>query len=356
MELEQAKKAVMEASKQLVALGLVARTWGNVSCRVGEGSFLITPSGKPYEHLQKDQLVLVDLEDLSYPKGVKPSSEKKLHREVYALKKEIGCVIHTHQEMASLAGLLGRDIPVSKQGSALLKETIPVAEYGLPGTRSLVKNASHAIGANNARTVLLANHGALCFGLDAAETLKIARQLEIECREYLAELVPLKGKEGEAGSRSMPVEITGLESDKASIPAEAMRIASSLKGEELRTMLFHSSPAVLEASNKLTHLPSYLDDFAQIAGARIAVVDSGSDSVRHGMGKNCNALLIRGIGSLCWAATRADADAVVMILEKNCKAALLALADPAVKPITWLDAQLMRFVYQKKYSKLAGKA
>jgi L-fuculose-phosphate aldolase len=74
------------------------------------------------------------------------------------------------------------------------------------------------------------------------------------------------------------------------------------------------------------------------------------------MGKNCNALLIRGIGSLCWAATRADADAVVMILEKNCKAALLALADPAVKPITWLDAHLMRFVYQKKYSKLAGKA
>ncbi|MDD4573422.1 MAG: class II aldolase/adducin family protein, partial [Sphaerochaeta sp.] len=278
MELEQAKNAVMEASKQLVALGLVARTWGNVSCRVGEGSFLITPSGKPYEHLQKDQLVLVDLKDLSYPKGVKPSSEKKLHREVYALKKEIGCVIHTHQEMASLAGLLGRDIPVSKQGSALLKETIPVAEYGLPGTKSLVKNASHAIVSNNSRTVLLANHGALCFGLDAEETLEIARQLEIECREYLAKL---EGKEGKAGSRSVPVEFTGLESDKASIPEEAMRIASSLKGGELRTMLFHSSPAVLEASNKLTHLPSYLDDFAQIAGARIAVVDSDSVSVRH---------------------------------------------------------------------------
>ncbi|NBK22604.1 MAG: class II aldolase/adducin family protein, partial [Spirochaetia bacterium] len=159
MKLEQAKDAVMEASKQLVELGLVARTWGNVSCRVGEGHFLITPSGKPYDHLKKDQLVLVDLEDLSYQKGVKPSSEKKLHREVYKLNKDVSCVIHTHQEMASLVGLLGKDIPVSKQGRSLLGETIPVAKYGLPGTKTLVKNAGAVITSNNATTVLLANHG-----------------------------------------------------------------------------------------------------------------------------------------------------------------------------------------------------
>lgn len=344
MELEQAKDAVMEASKQLVKLGLVARTWGNVSCRVGENHFLITPSGKPYEHLSKDQLVLVDLEDLRYPKGLKPSSEKKLHREVYKLKKEVACVIHTHQEMASLAGLLGKDIPVSKQGRSLLGDTIPAARYGLPGTKTLVKNASHSITANNAKSVLLANHGVLCFGSDETETLGIAKQLEVECRAYLAEMVPLFGKEG-------------VEKVETSIPEGATKIASLLegKGDPQRIVLFHTSPAVLEVSNRLEKLPSYLDDFAQIAGTKVVVVGPVTDpsSLVGKVSKRCNALLIRGVGSLCWATTRADAEAVAMILEKNCKAALLAQEDSTVKPIGWLDTHLMRFVYQKKYSKIA---
>ncbi|MDY0288892.1 MAG: class II aldolase/adducin family protein [Sphaerochaeta sp.] len=366
MELEQAKDAVMEASGQLVALGLVARTWGNVSCRVGESHFLITPSGRPYESLTKEQLVLVSLEDLSYPKGVKPSSEKKLHREVYKLKGDVGCVIHTHQEMASLAGLLGKDIPVSKQGKPLLAETIAMARYGLPGTKTLVKNAAKAIIRNNATTVLLANHGSLCFGRDALETLEIAKRLEVECRTHLAKLLPLLGEERDLKVRTLPVVLSRLEEEpehteelhqgQELTPNRARKIACSLAtGEGVqRSVLFLSSPAVLAAGKMLTSLPSYLDDFAQIAGAVVPVATLEICHTRFkAIGKRCNALLIRDEGALCWANTRSDAEAVALILEKNCKAALLAQEDAIVKPIGWLDARLMRFVYQKKYSKIA---
>ncbi len=366
MELEQAKNAVMEASGQLVALGLVARTWGNVSCRVGESHFLITPSGKPYESLTKDQLVLVSLEDLSYPKGVKPSSEKKLHREVYKLKKDVGCVMHTHQEMASLAGLLGKNIPVNKEGESLLGKTIAVAKYGLPGTNTLVKNAGKAITHNKTKTVLLANHGSLCFGLDATETLEIAKRLEVECRSHLTKLVPLLGEEGDLKVRTLPVVLSRLEEEpehaeelhqgQELIPKRARKIASSLAAGEgvQKIVLFHSSPAVLAAGKTLTSLPSYLDDFAQIAGAVVPVATLEICHTRFkAIGKRYNALLIRDEGALCWANTRSDAEAVALILEKNCKAALLALENPTVKPIGWLDSRLMRFVYQKKYSKIA---
>ena len=365
MKLEQAKDAVMEASKQLVALGLVARTWGNVSCKVGEGHFLITPSGKPYEHLTKDQLVLVSLEDLSYPKGIKPSSEKKLHREVYKQKKDVECVIHTHQEMASLAGLLGKNIPVSNQGRLLLGDTIPAARYGLPGTKTLVKNAGAAIAGNNATTALLANHGSLCFGKNEAETLEIAKQLEVECKAYLTKLVPLFGEEGTDKVKTQLVVSDGNTKAKkdqpqgekqASIPKEATKVASLLQenDDQIQSIFFHTSPAVLAVGKKLDKLSSYLDDFAQIAGAKIPVVEADVErSPLSQVGKQCNALLIRGVGALCWATTLSDADAVVMILEKNCKAALLALEDSSVKPLSWLDTHLMRLVYQKKYSKIA---
>ncbi|HKM07201.1 MAG TPA: class II aldolase/adducin family protein [Sphaerochaeta sp.] len=367
MKLEQAKDAVMEASKQLVALGLVARTWGNVSCKVGEGHFLITPSGKPYEHLTKDQLVLVSLEDLSYPKGVKPSSEKKLHREVYKQKKDVECVIHTHQEMASLAGLLGKNIPVSKQGRLLLGDTIPAARYGLPGTKTLVKNAGAVIAGNNVTSALLANHGSLCFGRNETETLAIAKQLEVECKAYLTKLVPLFGEEGEdkgethlilteESSAIQPQQIQNKDTIQETILKEVTKVASLLQenDDQIKSILFHTSPAVLAVSRKLDKLSSYLDDFAQIAGAKIPIVEA--DVARSRLiqgGKKYNALLIRDVGALCWATTMSDAEAVVMILEKNCKAALLALEDSSVKPIGWVDTHLMRLVYQKKYSKIA---
>lgn len=102
MDILQAKKEVIAAGLRLVEKGLIARTWGNVSCRVDENSFVITPSGKPYEGLTPDDIVEVKIDTLSYEGNVKPSSEKGVHAEVYKAHPEAGFVIHTHQKFASI--------------------------------------------------------------------------------------------------------------------------------------------------------------------------------------------------------------------------------------------------------------
>ena len=66
MDIIQAKEIVIAAGKKLVETGLIARTWGNVSCRIDDQSFVITPSGKAYESLTPDDIVLVRMDDLSY--------------------------------------------------------------------------------------------------------------------------------------------------------------------------------------------------------------------------------------------------------------------------------------------------
>ena len=88
MDLLQAKEIVVEAGKQLVATGLIARTWGNVSCRISDSQFVITPSGRDYLSLTPDDIVVVNLEDLSYEGDIKPSSEKGLHAQCYILRKD----------------------------------------------------------------------------------------------------------------------------------------------------------------------------------------------------------------------------------------------------------------------------
>ena len=53
------REQVLAAARRLVEERLIARTWGNISVRVSETQFLITPSGLAYETLRADQLVQI---------------------------------------------------------------------------------------------------------------------------------------------------------------------------------------------------------------------------------------------------------------------------------------------------------
>ena len=103
----EARELIISAVHRLTEAGLVARTWGNVSARVSEEQFVITPSGLGYEHMQPEDLVLVNISDLSYEGERKPSSEKGIHADAYRLRPEVNFVIHTHQDKASVYGIRG---------------------------------------------------------------------------------------------------------------------------------------------------------------------------------------------------------------------------------------------------------
>ena len=75
MDILEAKNIVIKAGHELLKAGLIVRTWGNISCRINEKQFVITPSGMAYDSLTPDDIVLVNIADLSYDGDVKPSSE-----------------------------------------------------------------------------------------------------------------------------------------------------------------------------------------------------------------------------------------------------------------------------------------
>jgi len=52
----EARKRILAAGLRLLRTGLVARTWGNVSARISDTHFLITPSGMAYETLREEDL------------------------------------------------------------------------------------------------------------------------------------------------------------------------------------------------------------------------------------------------------------------------------------------------------------
>ena len=88
----------------------VARTWGNVSARISDTQFVITPSGRAYETLTPEEVVVVNIEDCSYEGDIKPSSEKGVHAAAYRHHPTVDFVIHTHQKAATIVSITGMEI------------------------------------------------------------------------------------------------------------------------------------------------------------------------------------------------------------------------------------------------------
>ncbi len=319
MEISEAKRQVIKAGIELSQSGLIARTWGNVSCRTDENHFVITASGRNYLTLTEDEVIEINLEDMEYEGDIKPSSEKKVHREVYKLKPEANFVIHTHQSNASAVAAMGlSEVKLDKEYPGLGNRVL-CAGYGLPGTKKLCKNTAEAIKAYNGQAVMMASHGALCYGSSYEEAFQVARTLEEACGKYLENLGVPAWKEGEPASTTFAEE----------------------------EPIWNDSPAVMKFMEVRKVLKPYLDDFAQLAGTSMKVIDDEPGAIAKAI-ENNTPVLVRGKGALCVAEERGDAEALSIVIEKNCRAALAAIGS---KPINPLECALMRMIYLKKYSK-----
>src|SRR5665647_827250 len=178
MNIETIKKEVCDAGKQLLREGLVARTWGNVSIKVNDTQMVITPSGRRYDELTPEDMVLVDIYTLKYEGKLKPSSELKLHCEVYKTRPHINAVIHTHQMFASIVAAAQKDVLVSDEEHQRIlgAKIIKAAPYALPNTKKITVETAKAIERSNA--ALMSNHGVVCIGTNLGNAFEVARTLE----------------------------------------------------------------------------------------------------------------------------------------------------------------------------------
>jgi L-fuculose-phosphate aldolase len=183
-EIDQKKEQVIVAGKRLVAEGLVARTWGNVSVRLDDTYMLVTPSGRTYEELTADDIVLVNYHTSKYEGHVKPSSEKELHCEIYRTRKNIHAVIHTHQMNASTVAAARREVPpILDDMAQIIGPSVRVADYALPSTKKIVTKTVKALKGRMA--ALMANHGAVCIGRDLDEAFVACQVLEKSCKAFI---------------------------------------------------------------------------------------------------------------------------------------------------------------------------
>jgi len=110
--LKSLKKQVLDANLRLPAYGLVTFTWGNVSgIERKKGLVVIKPSGIPYETMDYEDMVVVDLDGSVVEGKWAPSSDTPTHLELYKAFPNIGGVVHTHSRWATTFAQAGMAVP-----------------------------------------------------------------------------------------------------------------------------------------------------------------------------------------------------------------------------------------------------
>jgi L-ribulose-5-phosphate 4-epimerase len=181
--LEELKREVLEANWELERSGLVRLTWGNVSgIDRKRGLIVIKPSGVPYRELQKEHLVVLDLEGGKAEGTLNPSSDSKTHLALYRAFAAIGGVAHTHSVYATMFAQACREIPCLGtthadhfHGSVPLTRALTPAEvqsdYETHTGLVIVERFKHLDPAEMP-AVLAAHHGPFTWGRSAMDALR----------------------------------------------------------------------------------------------------------------------------------------------------------------------------------------
>jgi L-fuculose-phosphate aldolase len=172
----QLRREIIDVARRTSMTCLTQGTSGNVSARVA-GGFVVTPTGVPYEELQPRDLVLLDLEGQAEPGQRRPSSEWRIHRDIYAAREDVGAVVHAHPTFATTIACLRRDLPAVHYMIAVAGGSdVRCAPYATFGTEELSRNVLTALEGRTA--CLLANHGIVTVGADLGQALRIAEEIE----------------------------------------------------------------------------------------------------------------------------------------------------------------------------------
>lgn len=402
MDIMQAKLDVVKAGILLCEKGLIQRTWGNVSCRIDENSFAITPSGRDYLSLTPDDIVIVNISDLSYDGDIKPSSEKGVHAACYRLRENCNFVIHTHQTMASVAGLKGYDINhLEGESAAIIGKHVPLASYGLPGTKTLREGVTAAISRSSSKAILMKHHGAVCMGTDLENAFLVATELEKVCKElfferyreltgrtidtfdslceYIANTLSSEASAEEleafdsqrfygvlemipvGGGDTIMIDLdSGKPLDSSVDYPETAELHAMIykKRKDVNAITHSKEKATLELSKTGLTIKPFLDDFAQIVGVSLKNAEYNTNNRLRSAKKivrkmkHRDAVMIKHNGAVCVGSSMEEANAVKLVAEKGCKSFVGATAygtdDKYINP---LECTLMRIIYKTKYSK-----
>ncbi len=186
------RELICRSALSLFERGLTHGSTGNISVRLEDGGWLMTPTGSSLGTLDPARLSKLDAKT-NLVDGDKPTKEAFLHTTMYDHRPQSGAVVHLHSTYSVAVSCLAdidhtNCLPPITAYYAMRIGTLPLVPYYPPGDESL----ADAVGAlaSQHHAVLLANHGPVV----AANSLNAATDAIEELEETARLFLLLQGQ------------------------------------------------------------------------------------------------------------------------------------------------------------------
>ncbi len=181
---EKEKKQVLDCALEIKANHLVSLSGGNVSLRVGEDRFLVTPSGMIYEDMVPEDVCLIDSSCRLIEGCRKPSSDSAALVYIFRHLENVNAIIHTHQPWATAAGFAVDELPEFLVTIIdACRNPVKVAPFTPSSAIGMGELAVEYAG--DSLAVILKHHGVITWGKDIQEALFAAVYLEEAAKTFV---------------------------------------------------------------------------------------------------------------------------------------------------------------------------
>jgi L-fuculose-phosphate aldolase len=167
------KQQLIWAGRVLVAEGQDDLTRGHISFRLpnNPSRFFMKPHSFGLDEITLENILTIDLDGNVVAGTARRHSEVYIHSEIFKLRPDVHCVIHTHPPYSVALSATGRSMRCYSQPGALFYEALGVYfdTINLIRTHEMGAGVAKALGPH--RAVLLKNHGVVVVGATIAEAV-----------------------------------------------------------------------------------------------------------------------------------------------------------------------------------------
>ena len=182
----KAREAICEAGLSLFSRALTFGSTGNISVRLPDGGWLMTPTNASLGKL--DPATLSKFDEGQLVSGGKPTKEAFLHFCMYGQRADARAVVHLHSTHSVAVSLIAdidpKDaLPPLTAYFVMRVGRLPLAPYFPPGDETLARAVEALAGEHHA--VLLANHGPVVAGTSLENAQYATEELEETAKLFL---------------------------------------------------------------------------------------------------------------------------------------------------------------------------
>lgn len=180
MNISENKEQICDICHKMWQLGWVAANDGNVSVKLDDGTFLVTPTGISKSFITPDILLRIDDQGnvLEGREGYRPSSEIKMHMRCYQKRPDVNSVVHAHPPGATGFAVAHKAMDMYNMiEDVTVIGVVPLTPYGTPSTMEVPDAIEPFLDKHD--VMLLENHGALSMGCDLVTAFYRMESLEL---------------------------------------------------------------------------------------------------------------------------------------------------------------------------------